>query len=218
MPSLLLEIGAEELPAAACYEAEAQLPELVRAHLGVAPSELFIGPRRIAFLAEDVPGRTADEWVKGPPEDLRERAATRLSLTTQLWPASHRRVRQPASCGRWASAATRAGCSGAVANGGHGTVIKALAYGIPLVCIPQGADQFDNAARVVARGAGLRISRRAGTAALRAAIRRVVEEPHFRENARRIAAGIAEELREEHAVEELEELAGRARSVGAPVL
>src|SRR5436189_89063 len=35
MPSLLLEIGAEELPAAACYEAEAQLPELVRAHLGV---------------------------------------------------------------------------------------------------------------------------------------------------------------------------------------
>jgi glycyl-tRNA synthetase beta chain len=75
MPSLLLEIGAEELPAAACYEAEAQLPELVRAHLGVAPSELFIGPRRIAFLAEDLPERTAEEWVKGPPENLRERAA-----------------------------------------------------------------------------------------------------------------------------------------------
>src|SRR5262249_8802092 len=75
MPSLLLEIGAEELPAAACYEAEAQLPDLVRAHLGVVPSELFIGPRRIAFLAEDVPERTADEWVKGPPDDLRDRAA-----------------------------------------------------------------------------------------------------------------------------------------------
>ena len=75
MPSLLLEIGAEELPASACYEAEAQLPELVRAHLGVAPSELFIGPRRLAFLAADVPERTADEWVKGPPEDLRDRAA-----------------------------------------------------------------------------------------------------------------------------------------------
>jgi len=75
MPSLLLEIGAEELPAAACYEAEAQLPELVRAHLGVAPSELFVGPRRIAFLAEDLSERTEDEWVKGPPENLRERAA-----------------------------------------------------------------------------------------------------------------------------------------------
>ncbi len=75
MPSLLLEIGAEELPAAACYEAEAQLPELARAHLGLAPSELFIGPRRIGLLAEEVPERTADEWVKGPPEDLRDRAA-----------------------------------------------------------------------------------------------------------------------------------------------
>jgi len=75
MPSLLLEIGAEELPAAACYEAEAQLPELVRAHLGVAPSELFVGPRRIAFLAEDLSERTEDEWVKGPPENLRDRAA-----------------------------------------------------------------------------------------------------------------------------------------------
>jgi glycyl-tRNA synthetase beta chain len=75
MPSLLLEIGAEELPASACYEAEVQLPELVRAHLGVAPSEVFIGPRRIAFLADEVPERTADEWVKGPPEDLRDRAA-----------------------------------------------------------------------------------------------------------------------------------------------
>jgi glycyl-tRNA synthetase beta chain len=75
MPSLLLEIGAEELPAAACYEAEAQLPELVRAHLGVAPSELFIGPRRIGFLADDLSERTEDEWVKGPPEKLRDRAA-----------------------------------------------------------------------------------------------------------------------------------------------
>jgi glycyl-tRNA synthetase beta chain len=75
MPSLLLEIGAEELPAAACYEAEAELPELVGAHLGVAPSQLFIGPRRIGFLAENLSERTEDEWVKGPPESLRDRAA-----------------------------------------------------------------------------------------------------------------------------------------------
>jgi glycyl-tRNA synthetase beta chain len=75
MPSLLLEIGAEELPAGACREAEAQLPELARVHIGAAPSELFIGPRRLAFRIDDLPGRTADEWVKGPPENLREKAA-----------------------------------------------------------------------------------------------------------------------------------------------
>jgi glycyl-tRNA synthetase beta chain len=75
MPSLLLEIGAEELPAAACREAEAQLPELARVHVGAVPSQLFVGPRRIGFLVDDLPERTADEWVKGPPENLREQAA-----------------------------------------------------------------------------------------------------------------------------------------------
>jgi glycyl-tRNA synthetase beta chain len=75
VPTLLLEIGCEELPATACYEAEAQLPELVRTHLGVDPSKLYIGPRRLAVVVDDLPERTADEWVKGPPESRRDQAA-----------------------------------------------------------------------------------------------------------------------------------------------
>ncbi len=75
MPSLLLEIGCEELPAAACREAKAQLPELCRTHIGRDAAQLFIGPRRIGFLVEDLPERTPDEWAQGPPESLRERAA-----------------------------------------------------------------------------------------------------------------------------------------------
>jgi glycyl-tRNA synthetase beta chain len=74
MPRLLFEIGCEELPAAACMEAGLQLPELAREHLGAQTLELFIGPRRLAFPV-DVPERTADEWIKGPPESLREQAA-----------------------------------------------------------------------------------------------------------------------------------------------
>ena len=74
MRPLLFEIGVEELPAAACIEAALQLPALSLEHLGVKPTELFIGPRRLAFPAR-VPDRTEDEWVKGPPENLRDRAA-----------------------------------------------------------------------------------------------------------------------------------------------
>ena len=74
MPSLLLEIGVEELPATACREAEAQLPELARAHIGATPSQLFVGPRRLGFLIESLPARSDDAWIKGPPEQLRERA------------------------------------------------------------------------------------------------------------------------------------------------
>jgi glycyl-tRNA synthetase beta chain len=75
LPKLLLELGVEELPASACYEAEAQLPDLVRRHLGIEPSRLYIGPRRLAFTVEDLPERTPDEWAKGPPVALRDQAA-----------------------------------------------------------------------------------------------------------------------------------------------
>jgi glycyl-tRNA synthetase beta chain len=75
MPSLLLEIGCEELPAAACREAALQLAKLCAQHLDVRPSDLYLGPRRLAFVVRELPERSADEWVKGPPEQLRERAA-----------------------------------------------------------------------------------------------------------------------------------------------
>jgi glycyl-tRNA synthetase beta chain len=75
MASLLLEIGCEELPARACYEAEQQLPVLADRELGAAPDALFIGPRRLAMRFDDLPDQTPDEWIKGPPLELREKAA-----------------------------------------------------------------------------------------------------------------------------------------------
>jgi glycyl-tRNA synthetase beta chain len=41
----------------------------------VAPERVFVGPRRLAVLVADLVGETEDRWVKGPPVDLRERAA-----------------------------------------------------------------------------------------------------------------------------------------------
>ena len=75
MATLLIEIGCEELPASACREAERQLPELARRALGIEPSRVLVTPRRLTVLADGVPEQTSDEWVKGPPAELRERAA-----------------------------------------------------------------------------------------------------------------------------------------------
>jgi glycyl-tRNA synthetase beta chain len=75
MPKLLLEIGCEELPAWACEEGAAQLPELCERHLGRGPDELYAGPRRLAVVLHELAERTPDEWMKGPPEELAERAA-----------------------------------------------------------------------------------------------------------------------------------------------
>ena len=45
-------------------------------------------------------------------------------------------------------------CDAVIAHGGSGTMLGALAHGLPLLLFPQGADQFDNAALVEAAGAG----------------------------------------------------------------
>ena len=42
-----------------------------------------------------------------------------------------------------------------VTHAGHGTVLKALAAGVPALCLSQGRDQKDNTARVLRLGAGL---------------------------------------------------------------
>jgi glycyl-tRNA synthetase beta chain len=87
MPTLLLEIGCEELPASACYEAERQLPRLSSEHFGSEPAELFVGPRRLAMLVRDLPEQTEAVWVKGPPQEMRERAAAGFARRHGIDPA-----------------------------------------------------------------------------------------------------------------------------------
>jgi MGT family glycosyltransferase len=107
--------------------------------------------------------------------------------------------------------------SAVVTHAGHGTVIKALAAGVPVVALPLGRDQLDNAARVEHHGAGLRLSPKAGSDRIATAVRRVLDEPSFRASAERLAAIIAAETAEDRAIAELEALAkspnGTARAV-----
>jgi UDP:flavonoid glycosyltransferase YjiC (YdhE family) len=46
-------------------------------------------------------------------------------------------------------------CSAVVCHAGAGTIIGALAHGVPLVCLPRGADQFGNASQISRIGAGI---------------------------------------------------------------
>ena len=80
-----------------------------------------------------------------------------------------------------------------VSHGGSGTTLGALAHGLPLVLVPQAADQFDNAARAEAAGAAVVLRPGEVTAeSVRAALGRVLGEPAFAEAARAVAAEIGE--------------------------
>jgi MGT family glycosyltransferase len=95
----------------------------------------------------------------------------------------------------------------AVTHCGHGTTLKALAAGVPLVCVPMGRDQNDTAARVTHHGAGLRLPMRASAARIRAAVEEVLRDDGYRAAARRLGAAIAHEQRRSDLVGELETVA-----------
>jgi UDP:flavonoid glycosyltransferase YjiC (YdhE family) len=106
------------------------------------------------------------------------------------------------------------GAAAVVTHAGHGTVMRALAHGIPVLCIPMGRDQDDNAARVVACGAGLRLRRSSKPARIAASIRRLLEEPQHRTNAQRLGRIIQADAAGERGVLALEAV-GHTRVRGA---
>ncbi len=84
-------------------------------------------------------------------------------------------------------------CAALVTTGGAATVLASLKAGVPLVVVPTFWDKSDNAQRVVEAGAGLRLAPRHCTPErLRATVMRLVDEPAFRQNARRMAQRFAE--------------------------
>jgi MGT family glycosyltransferase len=163
--------------------------------------------------------------VMSHEEELLQRAADALGrlpvrgLVTTGPAADPAAIRAPAnvSVRRWVRHAdVLPYCSAVLTHGGHGTVIKALAAGVPLVVAPLGRDQPDNAARVVHAGAGLRVSRKASVADLQKALGRVLDEPRFRAAARRVAATLAAERNDGLVVDELERAALEGTALSHP--
>lgn len=81
-------------------------------------------------------------------------------------------------------------CEVVVCHAGHGTLIKALAHGVPVLAIPMGRDQNDNAQRAVEHGAGLKLGSNASVRSIRCTIQRLLNEPAFRSRASHLAQTI----------------------------
>lgn len=96
-----------------------------------------------------------------------------------------------------------------VTHAGHGTVIKALANGVPVLCMPVGRDQPDTAARVTGCGAGLRLRPGASARSIARALGSLLGEPRYGEAATRMASAIAADREQDLAVAEIEGLLAR---------
>jgi UDP-glucoronosyl and UDP-glucosyl transferase len=95
-----------------------------------------------------------------------------------------------------------------VTHGGSGSMLGALAAGLPLVVLPLFADQPYNAARVAALGAGMTVAGGPGAAGqIGAAVTAVLDNPAYQVGAQRIAAEIGKLPTADQAAGKLAELA-----------
>lgn len=83
------------------------------------------------------------------------------------------------------------GCAAVICHGGSGTVLAALAHAVPVLCLPQGADQFVNATSVSRVGAGASL---VGDEVTEPAVRRALEQILGSAGARAAALDLAEEI------------------------
>jgi UDP:flavonoid glycosyltransferase YjiC (YdhE family) len=83
-------------------------------------------------------------------------------------------------------------CAAVVHHAGSGTMLGALAHGLPQVAIPQGADNFVNARLLASAGAARQLPPTEVTAErVRAEVRAVLDDARYRAAAERVAGEIA---------------------------
>jgi UDP:flavonoid glycosyltransferase YjiC (YdhE family) len=102
-----------------------------------------------------------------------------------------------------------------VTHAGWQTINAALADGVPLVCVPDGRDQPDNAARVVAAGAGVRVRKKASPRNLRRVIAQALGDPTLKRGAETMAEALGRSDGALAVAEEVERL-GTPEHISAP--
>jgi MGT family glycosyltransferase len=105
-----------------------------------------------------------------------------------------------------------------ITHGGHGTVVKALAAGVPLVLLPHGRDQGDTSVRVSSLGAGMALSRSARPTAIARAVRLVIQEVSYRKAAQRVGDILRRDAASDALMRELDEVTGHTDCKPQPVL
>jgi UDP:flavonoid glycosyltransferase YjiC (YdhE family) len=101
-----------------------------------------------------------------------------------------------------------------VINQGGTAIFEILAHALPLVVLPRGANQFNNAEACVTAGVARSLLPAEVTpGAVRAAVRALIDEPTYGERARSVASEIAAMPGPEDGVRLVEQLARERRPV-----
>jgi UDP:flavonoid glycosyltransferase YjiC (YdhE family) len=174
--------------------------------------ELPPGPEPLVVVAPSTAKDRRAELVRHSLDALAGERVRVLAATNRAVPA--RSVDAPANARvvDWVSySQVMPQAALVICHGGHGTVVRGLAAGAPVLSCGSAGDMAENGVRVAWAGAGLAIPRRlARPAAIRWAARRVLADPRFAARAREIAAWAAENDGGRRAAELVERAVERA--------
>jgi UDP:flavonoid glycosyltransferase YjiC (YdhE family) len=171
------------------------------------------GDDPLVLIAPSTSQDPEQRMLRAALEGLADRPVRVLATHNRRPPAEPLDVPANARLVEWVSyAQTMPMCDVVVCHAGHGTVVRALASGVPVVACPAGGDMGENASRVAWAGVGVPLPRRLVTArGVRLAVQRVLDDPQLRERARRVGGWAKRHDGASVAADTIEEFAGRDR-------
>ena len=146
-----------------------------------APVELPPGSDPLVLVAPSTSQDPGHELLRATLAGLAEERVRVLAVLNRRAPTRPLPAPGNARIVDWVSyAQTMPHCQAVVCHGGHGTLVRALACGVPVVVCPNAGDQAENAARVRWAGLGVSLPRRFNTPrGARLAVRRLLDDPRY---------------------------------------
>ena len=147
--------------------------------------ELPPGDAPLVLIAPSTSQDPEHRLLRASLEGLADEAVRVLATTNRRAPERPLDVPGNARLVDWVSySRTMPACAAVVCHAGHGTVVRALASGAPVVACPHAGDMAENAARLRWAGLGVSLPRRFHTArGVRLAVRRLLTDPSYAERA-----------------------------------
>lgn len=97
-------------------------------------------------------------------------------------------------------------CAVSVTHAGHASTVGPLMAGAPVLCMPMGRDQHENAIRAAARGAGIMLNQFASPAEIKTALEALLSQPSYRKAARELGDAIRRDIEHHDAEDRIEAL------------
>ena len=93
-----------------------------------------------------------------------------------------------------------------ITHAGHGTIMRSLQHGVPLICLPMGRDQDDNAVKINYHGCGLKLKPGSSSAKIKKAMEKILKDNRFKSKAQKFQEELKDNPFHQEMIEKIENL------------